>query len=149
LDTDTNISRDAITGLKSKAYFLISLEQTLRELDLPVPEGAAPKDCGIIAVYIPAAVPEALSGVARIVNDEADYATHYKAKDDDMVAGIFSQTAPLGQKTEELRAKIRHAGVQRFGVAYLMLKTDTLSEQALDRVAQDAYDDMVTHPPAP
>jgi hypothetical protein len=141
-----NISKDGLTGLKSKAYFLISLENSVAQLALPNP---AP-NAGVLAVYLSNAPQEDLVTIATMVDCQADYATHYKNGDEDIVAGVYTSSVPLlPAADEDLRKVILERFPKlRFGIAHISLQKDTDAEQALDEVARNAYDAMILQKPA-
>jgi len=142
-----NISKDGITGLKSKSYFIISLENSIAKLALPNPS----TNTGVVAVYLGNAPQDDLVTIATMVDSQADYATHYKNADDDIVAGVYeSSEVPLSELSKNLQAAISERFPKmRFGVANISFQKDSEAEKALEEVARNSYDSMLLQKPAP
>jgi hypothetical protein len=144
-DKDTgNISKDGLTGLKSKAYFLISLGNSIDQLALP---NASP-NTGLVTIYIGNAVEADLVSIATMVDKQADHATHYKNGKEDVIAGLYGESeSQLVKAKESLQLRIAERFPNlRFGVVAKALAKDTDAEQALDEVARNAYDAMLQKP---
>lgn len=142
-----NISRDDLTGLKSRAYFLLSLENSIAKLSLPNPS----KNNGVVAVYLGNAPEEDLVTIATMVDRQTDYATHYKKGPQDVVAGVYEGSeVPLNDLLVNLQAKIAERFPKlMFGVAHSELKSESEAEKLLDMATQAAYDSMLLQRPAP
>ncbi|MEM3153950.1 MAG: hypothetical protein QW165_00060 [Candidatus Woesearchaeota archaeon] len=141
-DKDTgNISKDGMTGLNSKAYFLVSLEQSINELSLP----NAAQNTGLVAVFLRNVPQETVVSVAELVDKQTDYATHYKLGNDDVIAGVYvSAKTDVSQTLHaQLTARFPKA---RLGIACKTISADNDAEKVLDSVAQDAYDAMLLQP---
>lgn len=141
-----NISKDGSTGLKSKAYFLISLENSIAKLALPNPS----PDAGIVVIYLANAPKEDLVTIATMVDRQADYATHYKDKDADIVAGIYERSeAPISALSGNLQTIISEQFPKlRFGIAHTSIQKDSEAEKVLEQVARNSYDSMLLQKPA-
>lgn len=141
-----NISKDGSTGLKSKAYFLISLENSIAKLALPNPS----PDAGIVAIYLANAPQDNLVDIAKLVDCRADYATHYKDKNADIVAGIYEGSeAPISAISMDLQTTISELFPKlKFGIAHTSIQKDGEAEKALEKVARNSYDAMTLQRPA-
>jgi hypothetical protein len=142
-----NISKDGLTGLKSKAYFLISLENSVAQLALPNPSS----NTGVVAVYLGNAPKEDLVTIATMVDHQADYATHYKNRNEDIVAGVYtsSEDPLLAIEANLQKVILEQFPTLRFGIAHISLQKDSESELVLDEVARNAYESMILQRPAP
>lgn len=142
-----NISKDGMTGLKSKAYFLVSLENSIAKLALPNPSPNA----GIVAVYLGNAPKDDLMIIATLLDRQTDYATHYKDKNADVIAGVYERSK---DSLSELSANLYAIISERFpklgcAIAHASLQKDSNAEIVLDEVAKNAYDSMLLQRPAP
>lgn len=143
-----NISKDGVTGLNSKSYFLVNLEQTIGELQLPDVKGKY----GLIAVYMRRAPEHQVKSIAGIIDSDADYATHYRpAHDDDLVVGAFKELDSVEGKVQNLKTLIRTTcPTLHCGIAALVISAQDDQNITLARAQKDAYDAMLIEPqPAP
>lgn len=140
MDKDTtDISKDGITGLKSRAYFLLKLEQIIEELKLP----NATTEAGVVAIYLDKASEDQLREAAKYMDQEADYATRYKAGECDIVAGAFTDTK-AEEKAQLMQQMLKEKlPSMRFGTSGRKLTADSIPDQELDKTAQSAYDTMI------
>lgn len=144
-DDSRNISKDGLTGLKSKAYFLISLQQIISEFEL---DQRSPHN-SVVAVYIRGAQTASLVDVARAVDADADYATHYRAGSDDVMAGVYTGV-PASEIENKLRAEISAKNPRlSFGIAHKEFSSENDADKVLEEVARNAYDSMILPKPAP
>ena len=141
-----NISKDGLTGLKSKAYFLVSLENSIAKLALPNPS----QNTGVVSVYLGNALEDDLQAIATLVDMQADYATHYKSGMQDVIAGVYEGSeAPLSAIEANLQSVLSGKFPKlKFGVAHVPVDKEGNAEQVLDQVARNAYDAMILQKPA-
>ena len=142
--TGTNISKDAETGLQSKAYFLINLEHTIAELQIPE------RFYGLLAISIQNPSKEQLMQFAKWVREQADYATHYATAQSSVIAGVFVLPGILEYQASRLQEEWQKSNPSlRFGITNLELTKDSKPEPVLEQVAKQAYENMLKNQPAP
>ena len=142
--TGTNISKDAETGLQSKAYFLINLEHAIAELQIP------DRSYGLLAINVQNPSKEQLTCLAKWMQEQADHATHYINGQNSMLTGIFVLPAILKHEAARLQKEWQdsYPGLH-FGVSTLELAKDSKPEPILEQIAKQAYENMLKTQPAP